>query len=634
MKLNHKFFKKNFKCRCYILIVFILTFIVKIKNKKGIKNRNFNLLTKKKFETNVQNQDLKTGNLKIQIDEKDKIKYDFYCNMKYSENNNKSSQFILSEKIGNLKSNFENSSQINPNYKHDISLFKSQIVQTYNNFNCDINPKYKALHILTNSHENSDEFNVDILKDCEIQEMWKTQKNILRSCESPKRAIEGEDNIRRAFRFAYLPNLNQNVTLNETESIIIEKITLEFPKNVAESSLTKNKLILHPGDFTDIYLNYDCNNFEGGLLKFKDNWYKIKFILNFAGGDVQFFEFIKVCNASYIDSVDLSHFIILCFIFLVAYLSTKEYLKSKFEKIIVEKYTEMRNPENISLISLVVLFILIFFGVVNFFETWVSIVIIIFGPISIAMISEALLKYNNILTNLECRSYELPIIGSISFLFSLCLIFGFFIQMLFIYSQNWLLNNLIAISISLIIIRLFKLTNFKLIFIIFNLRFFYDLIWCINNSQYFTENFKLSNASFNNFPIKFLCPEFSQTPFNSCNFLPIADIILPGILITYSKIFDENKGIKIYFLSSNIGLAIGLFLTMIVYYVYKLPLPSFLFSGPLMIISILLVAYKIGHLQKFIEGFSSTLLESNMDNNARNQYLHHSVKADYIPPEN
>lgn len=501
--------------------------------------------------------------------------------------------------------------------------------------NCKSNPKLKSLVISTNLDPDSEDFSIEILRECEISEMWRSSNLALKSCESPKRAIEGEDNIRRAFRFSYLAPQNPSLNSNLTESsIIINKMSLEFPTSAAESTLTKSKLTINPGDVTDIYLNYDCKSSEESNTR-GDNWYKLKVLLDFEEGQQQSFEFIKVCNASYIESVDASHFIIISFIFLVAYLSTKDFLKSKFEVIIVEKYTEMRNPENLLLIGLVVLLILIFLGATGSFASWTTFVVVILAPISIAMIGEALLKYNDTLTHLESRSYEIPFIGSISFLFSLCLGVGLVIVTIYFYTENWIFNNLIAIALALISIRLFKLTNFKLIMIMFSLRFLYDLIWSYYYSQYFSENFRLSNNSENHLPIKFLCPEFAATPFNSCNFLPIADIILPGILCTYAKIFDESKGLNVYFLAANASLAAGLIFNMFVYYSYKLPLPSFLFSGPVMIITMVVLAHNRSHLDKFVEGFSSTLLENNLDKNLKKISFQQKMKAEvqYIPPK-
>ncbi len=526
----------------------------------------------------------------------------------------------------------------NKNYYHNNNFNKFYSFSTIKskdtiNKNCNEMQNLKFLRISTNSNENSDDFNVEILKDCEIQKMWKTRDDILKSCDSPKRVIEGEDNNRRAFRFSYLKS---NQISNLTESIIINRINMEYPNKIAQSSLTKTKLILNPGDIIDIYLKYDCFiNDNNSRNDFNENWYKIKILLEFKSLDTLSFEFIKVCDASYIESFDTSHLIIICFIFLVVFLSTKEFLKSKFEVIVVEKYTEIRNPENLLVIGLVISLILIFIGVINIFESWITLVILIIGPVSIAMITEASLKYNEILTHLENRSYEIPFLGSISFLFSSCLLLGIIITIIYFYTENWIFNNIIAIAVALITIRLFKFTNFKLILMMFLIRIFYDIIWTLFNSQYFTENYKLSHNSSNHLPIKFVCPEFSSTPFNSCNFLPIADIILPGFLNNYLKIFDEKKGGNLYFLTSTISLGFGLILNMIVYYLYKLPLPLFLFTGPIIITTIIVIAFNKGDFNKIIEGFSSTLLENNLDKNMKKLSFQQKIKSnvEYVPPK-
>lgn len=516
------------------------------------------------------------------------------------------------------------------------------ILKSKNVLNCEQYPKYKKLHITTNMHENSDNFNVDILNNCEIQPMWRSRVESLKSCESPKRVIEGEDNIRRAFRFKYDVENSREFHSNNTsisDRISINRISLEFPSSVAESSLTKSKIVLNPGDVIDIYINYDCLNKENSSAE--QNWYKIKFNLEFGGASgeqvqYQSFEFIKVCNASYIEALDISQIIVICFIFVVVYFSTKDILKSKFEVIVVEKYTEIRNPENLLLVAFVVCLVLTFLGVVGLFEKWISLIIFIISPISIAMIGEALMRYYDVLSHLEHRSYEIPFIGSISFLFTSCLGIGLFITLIYYYSQNWIFNNLIAVAVSIITIRLFRFTSFKLISIMFCLRFIYDLTWSIFNSQYYTENFKLSNLSANFLPIKFLCPEFIPTPFNTCNFLPIADVILPGILLTFSKIFDESKYTTIYFMSSNIALIGGLVINMFVFYSYKLPLPSFLFTGPFMMVTILVIANNKADLHKLLDGFSSTILENHLEKNLKKISFRQKLSnqnIEYNPPK-
>ena len=494
------------------------------------------------------------------------------------------------------------------------------------NFNCNL--KYNSLKISTNIY-NSENFNIEIFTNCQINEFWKIHDDSYKSCISRRRVIEGVENKQRIFKFLYIP------VDNISEAIVIKSISLDFPKSSQKSYLNLQNFTLIPGDSENIQINYDCSDNSNNEYNSSDNWYNIIFTIEFDDARKISFEYIKVCNASYTNNIDISHFIIISFIFIIIYLSTKEFLRSKLENIIVEKYTEIRNPENILLISIIVIFILYFFFYVNFFEIWISFVISLIAPFSIGLLLEAILKHNDILLNLENRSFEIPFIGSITFFFGFSLFVGYFILFLWYLTHNWVINNIIAISISLISIRLFKFTSFKLLIIMFSLGILYNLVWAVFYSSYYSHNFKLTNNSPNNFPIKILCPEFFPSPFNSCNFLPIADIILPGLLMMFAKIYDENKGKNIYFNSANISLSIGLFVNIMVYYHYRLPLPSFLFTGPIILITVIFIGYQNSELKEILEGFSSTILENNLEKNLKKLSFHNRVNknSNYKPPQ-
>ena len=92
---------------------------------------------------------------------------------------------------------------------------------------CSIETKYKYLQISTNENENSEDFNIFILKDCKVDNKWMVREDNTRMCQIPERVFEGEDNLIRAFRFTYINNEAYQ------ESIEIRNINLVYPKTVA-----------------------------------------------------------------------------------------------------------------------------------------------------------------------------------------------------------------------------------------------------------------------------------------------------------------------------------------------------------------------------------------------------------------
>jgi hypothetical protein len=472
---------------------------------------------------------------------------------------------------------------------------------------CDQSPIYRNLEISTKNSENSKEYSI-IMKDCRITDYWKVKEETKQHCKIPLRAFEGEDNIRRSFRFTY----NKNPTYKD--KIVIKKITLNYPKNVAEPILTKDSVTLYPGESIDLYVDYYCLDMDENKRGASD-WYKIRFNIEFENGQHKSFEYIKICTASYADKLDFSHLLIIGCIFLIIYASFHEYLKSKIEAIIVEKFIEIKNPENLLVMSFVIGILLIFLGVVNLFDKWIYLILFIVSPFSLSMILEALFKKKNILDSLETKSFEIPYVGSITLSYIVCLASGLFIHLIWVKSNNWLIGNLIAIAISIITIRIFKITSFKFLSTVYIFAFIYEYLWVYYKSNYHDENYKLTNSNPQDLPVRIVCPELISSPFSACNYLPIADIILPGLLLMYSRKFEEDKNSANYFKYGLGALGAGLIINLFVYYNMNLPTPSFLFTGPIIMIVLLANAHKHNELYDYIMGFQSTHFKNRCEEN-------------------
>jgi hypothetical protein len=490
---------------------------------------------------------------------------------------------------------------------NNVSCVNIVSTQTPDELSCDQNPIYRNLEISTKYSENSKEYSV-IMKDCRISDHWRVKEETKQQCQIPLRAFEGEDNIRRSFKFTY----NKNAIYKD--KIVIKKITLNYPKSVAEPVLTKDSLTLYPGESIDLYVDYYCLDMDENKRGASD-WYKITFDIEFENGQHKLFEFIKICTASYADKLDFSHLLIIGCIFLIIYASFHEYLKSKIEGIIVEKFIEIKNPENLLVMSFVIGILLIFLGVVNMYDKWIYIILFIVSPLSLSMILEALLKRKNILDSLETKSFEIPYVGSLTLSYIVCLTSGLFIHLIWIKSRNWLIGNIIAIAISIITIRIFKFTSFKFLSAVYVFTSIYEYLWVYYRSNYYDENYKLTNSTPQDLPVRIVCPELISSPFSACNYLPIADVILPGLLLMYARKFEEDKNSANYFKYGLGALGAGLIINLFVYYNMNLPTPSFLFTGPLILIVVLANAQNQNEMFDFIMGFQSTHFKNRCEEN-------------------
>jgi len=102
-----------------------------------------------------------------------------------------------------------------------------------------------------------------------------------------------------------------------------------------------------------------------------------------------------------------------------------------------------------------------------------------------------------------------------------------------------------------------------------------------------------------------------SSPFSACSYISIADIVLPGLLLTYSKMFDTlHNSNDIYFNAGVIGTTAGFIIDVIVYYSQSLPTPCFLYTGPLILAVSIAIAISRTELNEYINGFASNVFEN------------------------
>ena len=462
---------------------------------------------------------------------------------------------------------------------------------------CSKFPLLNDLTISTSLNENNLDYDIKIFDSCQVSPNWKIKSSSLPSCEVSNRVFEAEDNIRRPIRFSLADS-------NKKSKLTIKEISLSFPHDKADTTLTKSSFSLSPGDYVDTYVEYDCLNVNSA------NWYTLKFLIEIEGiSDKIQFEYLKICHANSDTSFDISQLIVAIIMFATIYVASMNLFHSKVEKIIVSKYNEMRNPENLLIIGIVLLIVIVMLYTINCLNEWIVLCLFLTVPMSIGMLAEALHKDTNIHKEMSAKVYNIPYIGEVTNDNLLCLLIGLAFFFLWVLSHNWIICDIIAITVSIIAIRIFKFTNSKMLIGISIIGILYDLFWVSKYSMKY-DNYKLTNDVNHHFPIRILCPGLSSSPFGICSSLPISDIILPGIFIGYSKKFDEKLKLPLlglnYYNIGIISIGIGFILNLFVYYFIMIPTPTFLYTGILLLIATLAFAYKNEHFMDFIEGFKST----------------------------
>lgn len=175
-------------------------------------------------------------------------------------------------------------------------------------------------------------------------------------------------------------------------------------------------------------------------------------------------------------------------------------------------------------------------------------------------------------------------------------------------TRNWILNNVIGICFAFIIIKTVKIPNFKVGSLLLGLAFFYDIFWVYGSSYIFGDNVMVNVASGLDLPIKLQCPHLSSgsLPF-TCSILGLGDLALPGLFLAFASRFDQiNSTSYLRVLVLCYSVALGLCIGVLV--IFKYPQPALLYISPLLILGMLLYAYKKGEVTKIWKGISTAPL--------------------------
>ena len=83
--------------------------------------------------------------------------------------------------------------------------------------------------------------------------------------------------------------------------------------------------------------------------------------------------------------------------------------------------------------------------------------------------------------------------------------------------------------------------------------------------------------------------------FKKCSWLPTIDIIVPGVMLSYLRVYDENKSSRwggVYTISGNITFIIATILWIGLEFVYPFSIPFSLIAYPILMLTIFVLAWK------------------------------------------
>ena len=191
----------------------------------------------------------------------------------------------------------------------------------------------------------------------------------------------------------------------------------------------------------------------------------------------------------------------------------------------------------------------------------------------------------------------------------------------YLYTKNWLFNNLLAILFCVHGIQFMFLGNFTTGFILLSLLFFYDIFFV------FGTDVMLTVAKSIDAPIKLLFPKNWNTVPPEFSLLGLGDIVIPGLFISLCLRYDVIKSMnleeigkliqrdrgddavdifakqaksspKTYFYGSLIGYLIAIIVTVIVMLVFDRGQPALLYLVPGCLMSVIINAFRLGEIKE------------------------------------
>jgi len=208
---------------------------------------------------------------------------------------------------------------------------------------------------------------------------------------------------------------------------------------------------------------------------------------------------------------------------------------------------------------------------------------------------------------------------------------------IYMWTDNWMLNNVIAIAFSVHAIEMLFLGNFQVGMLLLSLLFFYDIFFV------FGTDIMLTVAKGIKAPIKILFPtKYKEDGTREFNLLGLGDIVLPGVFIALALRFDVLKSLdknwvdemiasdkaiqvhqkmvllgnnvtKKYFLTCLLGYVMAISLTIAIMVIFDHGQPALLYLVPGVLLAVILTSFFNGEFNTMWEHSEDKYLGATAD---------------------
>lgn len=177
----------------------------------------------------------------------------------------------------------------------------------------------------------------------------------------------------------------------------------------------------------------------------------------------------------------------------------------------------------------------------------------------------------------------------------------------YLWTRNYILNDLIAITTAIAIVSYVEVRSFKFGFAFITIIFLFDLLWIITWRDMVSKKTSYLHAGRRvEAPFKLACSRWLSSPYSQCVRIDLGNIVVPAMLIRFLKYFDQTTGLSKktnYFLVGVVAYIASMLIWLILVLFVPTSLPQMLITGPVLTIAIFAYSW---HTKTFSSLLSST----------------------------
>jgi len=473
---------------------------------------------------------------------------------------------------------------------------------------CLLNPlKSQSTSLRVYSIESPD-IQYSIYTNGQTEDAWNSANIKAETCQGPDMAIESVKTTNRSFTIK-----NEGTTARK-----INSINVAITKNFIVPSVTSIvPVTLEPNEQLNFTISYKCDN---QLILDDDlNGWDYVYVTIATDSDTISFNYLKICTLENRQGFDSSLYITLAIAVLVVAWASR--VKETIFKDEAENMDEIKPIHALFFVIFASAILLIIFYFSKYLKTIFNIFFAFSAVSSLTLLFSQWAEPHIPKNSSLLKRYTLPVIGKFKYFQAVCFGLALTIVIVWFISHNWILNNVIGLSIVCLIFKVIKLPSLKVGTILLSALFFYDIFWVFFSEPIFGKSVMITAATSIDIPNKIVIPYFGDTPYPRCSLLGLGDMVLPGFFVTFNYRWGLFKRTSIYYRSSVLAYAIGVALCGLFLVIFRTGQPALLYIVPSVIGMSVFISWSRGELAEMWKGLPHDNYYSNMANEKHNIQL-------------